>query len=87
MSLDTRLLRPVPLPSSLFDCSSSSEVAKSFVLPVVLTGVEFADIASFISSNLLATEVAANLMVLMPPWIISPDFLLVKLGLDHEENK
>lgn len=46
---------------------------------VALVGVLFADTASLISSNFLATDVAANLRLFKPPIRSSLDFLEVKL--------
>lgn len=48
---------------------------------MVFTGVLLLEIVCLISSNFLATEVAADLMLLIPPCRSSLDFLLVRLGL------
>ena len=54
----------------------------------VFTGVVLADMAPLISSNLRVMELAANLMLLKLPCMISLDFLPVKLGLkDNRERE
>lgn len=50
-----------------------------------LIGVLLAEMASLISSNFLATDVAALFILLRPPWKISFDFLPVKLGLNEKD--
>jgi hypothetical protein len=68
--------------SSFDECKflSRSRV-ELFDPPPVLIGVLLFEIECLISSNFLATDVAALRMLLIPPWIISFDFFPVSEGL------